>query len=249
MATIALYLLTLAPTITQRHFGGDRTELAAASCTLGVAHPSVFPTYLLLAKVFSLLLPWGDVAHRLNVFSALTGASTVYYIVRLVIERLETGADYARHMVSLSAALAAAFLAVSPLFWFQSLLTDVHSLDTLLAASLILLMLTRGMDTRRRWGILPLSAFILGLGLGNHLVLVFLLPSLAYFIVLHRERLTTRVIWVSLGTLLMGLSVYLYLPIAAAQDPPISWGDPGDSTGFCGGFWQRLITTLPLVFR
>ncbi|MBI2855695.1 MAG: DUF2723 domain-containing protein [Chloroflexi bacterium] len=243
VATAALYLLTLAPTITQRHFGGDGAELATAAHTLGVAHPSGYPTYLLLAKAVSLLLPWGDTAHRLNVFSALSGAGTVvlvYYTVRVLLERLEYRVSYARHSVSVMAAtLAAASLAVSPLFWSQSLITEVYSLGALFAASLVLLMLMWSIDPYRSWRLLPLSAFVLGLGLGNHLVLLLILPSLAYFIVLHRERLTRRVIWCSLGTLLIGLSVYLYLPVAAAQDPPISWGDARGVDGF---LWEVLAT-------
>ena len=70
---LALYLGTLAPTVTF----ADAGELAAAAYTLDVAHPPGFPLYLLLGKLFTLLVPWGRVVQRLNAFSALCAAATV----------------------------------------------------------------------------------------------------------------------------------------------------------------------------
>ena len=41
---------------------------------LGVPHPTGYPLYCLLGKAFSLLVPWGNLAWRLNLFSAVTTA-------------------------------------------------------------------------------------------------------------------------------------------------------------------------------
>ena len=40
-------------------FVGDSGELAAAVHTLGVAHPPGYPLYVLLGKLFSVLVPIG----------------------------------------------------------------------------------------------------------------------------------------------------------------------------------------------
>ena len=75
LVSLGLYLATLAPGLTWAHDSGDGGELAAAARTLGIAHPPGYPTYLLLAHVFT-RLPVGEIATRTNLFSALCAATT-----------------------------------------------------------------------------------------------------------------------------------------------------------------------------
>ncbi|NUQ01549.1 MAG: DUF2723 domain-containing protein, partial [Armatimonadetes bacterium] len=67
---VVLYLATAAPTVT---FGGDCGELAAAAWSLGIAHPTGYPLYLMLGKLLTLLVPWGEVAWRVALLSVLAG--------------------------------------------------------------------------------------------------------------------------------------------------------------------------------
>ncbi len=69
-ASLALYLLTLAPTITWANAGTDGGDLITAAATLGVPHPPGYPLYITLGHLFA-QLPIGDVAFRLNLFSAV----------------------------------------------------------------------------------------------------------------------------------------------------------------------------------
>jgi hypothetical protein len=71
LAALGVYLLTLCPTVA----GGDSGELIAAAFEPGIAHPPGYPLYVLGGKLFT-LLPWGTVAWRVNLFSAIcdTGA-------------------------------------------------------------------------------------------------------------------------------------------------------------------------------
>ncbi|MBF8267464.1 MAG: hypothetical protein HW388_972 [Dehalococcoidia bacterium] len=232
---MALYLFTLAPSITQRHFGVDGAELATAAYTLGVAHPPGYPTYLILAKVFSLLLPWGDIAHRTGVLSALSSAGAtvlVYYISYLLIEGTARNASPPSRMALAAASMAAVSFAVSPLLWSQSVMTEVYSLNALFTGGVTLLAILWGKGARGGSWLLLASAFLLGLGLGNHLTLAFLILPLAYYLLLHRERLTPRLVAGFLGLLILGLSVYIYLPLRASHNPPINWGDASTLEGF-----------------
>jgi len=68
-----VYLFTLSPTIGLE----DSGEFAAAVASLGVAHPSGYPLYVILGKLFTLLIPWGDLAWRVNLFSAFFASLTV----------------------------------------------------------------------------------------------------------------------------------------------------------------------------
>ncbi len=67
-----LYLITISPT-----FGFiDEGELAAVASTLGIAHPTGYPTFTLLGYLFTALLPVRDIV-ALNVMAALLVASSV----------------------------------------------------------------------------------------------------------------------------------------------------------------------------
>src|ERR1044072_1456679 len=81
----ALYLFTLAPTVTLV----DSGELILAVQTLGVAHPPGFPLYVLLAHLFS-LLPFGNIAVRIHVFSAVFAALASSLMVLAITESLQT---------------------------------------------------------------------------------------------------------------------------------------------------------------
>ncbi|MBI4236213.1 MAG: DUF2723 domain-containing protein, partial [Chloroflexi bacterium] len=80
-AALLLYAVTAAQTITWRNQGADSGELTAAVMTLGVPHPPGYPTYVLLGRLATVLLPFGDGAHRLALFAALGGAAAVALLV------------------------------------------------------------------------------------------------------------------------------------------------------------------------
>src|SRR4030042_341930 len=66
------YLVTLAPTVGQH----DTFEFQVLSYELGIAHPTGYPLYTLLGKLFT-LVPLGNVAYRVNLSSALFAAGTI----------------------------------------------------------------------------------------------------------------------------------------------------------------------------
>jgi hypothetical protein len=255
LATTALYLFTLAPSITLQHFGSDSGELTASAYTLGVAHPPGYPTYLLLAKVFSLVIPWGDVAHRINVLSAVSGAGAVvmvYYICHLLIGRISRAAEAIGGVsASAAASVAAASLAFSSLLWSQSVIAEVYSLNAIFTGGIVLLVLRWSNDPGAGFRPLAAAGFLMGLGLGNHLTLVFLALPVTYVMVLHRRKLTPVLIAKLLGALIIGLSVYIYLPIRASATPPINWGNAANLEGFLWTVsavpYRGLLFGLPLA--
>ncbi len=86
-ASLALYLSTLAPTLTwgEGNIGVDGGELLAAAKTLGVPHPPGYPTYTLLLRGFATLVPIGDFAYRGNLMSAVLASLSVelLYVVTM----------------------------------------------------------------------------------------------------------------------------------------------------------------------
>ena len=252
--TLLLYCLTLAPSITFSHFGGDGAELAAAAHTLGIAHPSGYPTYLVIAKVFTLMVPWGEHALKLNFLSAIFGSSTVVLVYN--IGRLATTKTFLAHRIggnyySVSAYLGAMCLAVTPIFWSQSIITEVHTLNTFFLALITFLLLRWNATKGEPSYLLPLSSLALGIGLGNHMTLLLLIPPMAYCIFSNRRRVSSQTAILSTISFLLGLSIYIYLPISASQTPPISWGDPIDLQGFfwtvSGTPYRELVFGVPLA--
>ena len=235
---LAVYLATLAPGLSFAHNGTDSGDLVTAAWTLGVPHPSGYPTYTLLAWLFT-RLPVGVVAYRANLLSAVCAAGAAGLIfagVRLLVPRSDAAvtspgqgrwpwAFLTAEASTLLAGSAALTFAFSSLLWSQAVITEVYALLTLFAALLLWLAL--------RWragggdGLLWLAGLVLGLGLGNHLTLVLGVPAL--FLLLWPERrrwLRPRVLVPASLLFLAGLGVYAYLPLAARGDPPVNWGNP-----------------------
>ena len=222
---LAVYVATLAPGLTFANHGTDGGDLIAAARTLGVPHPSGYPTYILLAWLFT-HIPLGVIAYRVNLLSAVCAALAVGLFFRST-QYLLSGDEHPL----LLPATAALTLAFSSLLWSQAVISEVYALLMLFSA-LLFFLLVRWRDGGSH-GYLWLAAFTLGLGLGNHLTLAFVAPAAAVLLWPQRKR------WFRLGVLLpaavlfiAGLGIYAYLPLAARSRPPVNWGNPQTWKGF-----------------
>lgn len=208
---LGVYRLTLLPTVGM----WDIAEFQAVPHVLGIAHPTGFPTYVLLGKLFS-YWPEGSIAFRMNLLSALcaAGASGV---VALVAYRLG-----ARFFPALAAGWVTAF---SLPFWESAVTAQPHTLHLLLVGVLFALALSWRRAPRTRT--FAAMGLVTGLGLGNHMQFVMLMPALVVLGALLPGALRSVKTWLAgLGAGLLGLSVYLYIPFAAMRHPPINYADP-----------------------
>src|SRR5512134_402146 len=132
------YASTLAPGVTWANDGADSGDLIAATATLGVAHPTGYPSYLLLARLFQ-LIPLGDLALRSTIFSALAAvlaALCVYLIVYWMEDEGRSTNERLTRVVS--AAGAALAIGLAPGFWSQAVIAEVYSLNALFIALMLL---------------------------------------------------------------------------------------------------------------
>jgi hypothetical protein len=90
LLTLCVYLAGACPTI----YVGDSGELVAAVATLGIPHPSGYPLYVLLGKLFTLAVPLGSVAYRMSLFSAVCAAAACA-LLHLLCRRLGLAAPAA----------------------------------------------------------------------------------------------------------------------------------------------------------
>lgn len=206
-----VYAHTLAPGLTWANDGADGGDLVTAAATLGVAHPTGYPTYLLLVHLFQ-CIPVGDLAFRANLFSAVCALLTVglvYSLSRRVI-------DSQTWPALVAAGLAALGLGLSPIFWSQAVIAEVHSLHALGVALLLLFILSMLSNpfSPRPWTLRG-QACLVGVALGNHVTLALL--ALVWLVTLGMSTPTPArrtVIGQALAWLSVGLLVYLYLPCA-----------------------------------
>lgn len=82
--SLAVYSATLTPSLSYK--SPDGNELATVPYVLGLAHSTGYPLYTWLGKLFT-FIPVGDVAHRVNLMSAVLGAAraALLYLIMLTI--------------------------------------------------------------------------------------------------------------------------------------------------------------------
>ena len=217
-----LYLSTLAPTVLYyTDEMKDSAVLPAIAYTLGIGHPTGYPTYTILSHLFT-YLPVGDVAYRVNLASALFGALAVAAIYAAAL-RLSGGI--------LAALFGALAFGASPLFWSQAVIAEVYTLHVLfLATALLVLLVWR---EKREDKYLLLAAGVIGLSMTHNLTSGLLLPTAAAFVLLVEPRkvLDWRVVLKGVGVFGLALVPYAYLPIRARMDPVMNVEDPSN--------WER----------
>jgi len=232
LAAFVLYLSTLAPGV----LGGDSGELQFAAALGGIAHPSGYPLYLMLGWLWSQLLPWGDAAWRLNLFSALWGGAAVALAYLLIARLLRSAIPHLHKAPTvLVAATAALALACSDLFWSQAVAAEIYTLHAAFVALVLLLLL----EWEARLGrpesaagavsvgghSLATVAIAYGLSLTHHLSMLMLAPALLVTVWLtlrasrrgpNGPRFQGSWGWIlALGCFLLPLLLYLYIPLRA----------------------------------
>lgn len=130
LVSLALYVATAAPSVATVF--DDSLEFHVVLPTLGIAHPSGYPLYTLLGKLFITLAPFRDPAGRANWLSALAAALTV--AVLYLVARRFAGSRWA-------AAVATVAFALSPAWWSQAVLAEVYALHGLLMIGFVYLLL------------------------------------------------------------------------------------------------------------
>jgi hypothetical protein len=246
----------MAPGLTWANVGADGGDLIAAAATGGIAHPTGYPFYLLLARLF-LYLPLGSLAFRTNLLSAFAAVMASLLVYTIVIRCLPSNPIRQSWLASLASGLA---FGLSPLLWSQAVITEVYTLHALFVALLLFLLVnTLSIHfTQARTDCLLGLTF--GLAMGNHLTTVLILPAILLSTVQrepegsdgnHRinrwqidgRSLSRRLLWI-----VVGLLVYLTLPIRALTHPPVNWGNPITLNGFVwlvsGKLYQSLVLNL-----
>ena len=209
LLTFLVYLNTLAPGV----YGLDRAELATGVSTMGIVHPPGYPIYILLGRLFS-LLPFGDIAYRLNLMSAVFGSLTIMWVYK-IIHKLIGNMKFAL--------AAAAIFAASNYFWTMALLAEVYTLHTFfLALNIWWLLKWREYGTNKY---LYGFVYTFGLSLTNHtssILFTFGFVWLIFSSPFWKWRNVSMIVRMS-GLFLIGLIPYIYLPLSVGANPSLNY--------------------------
>jgi hypothetical protein len=210
-----LYVATLAPGLVF----GDPAEYTFVPHIWGISHPPGYALMTVLGGIWQRVVPIGSIAYRANLLSAAAGggiAALVYGSVRALTPR-----DW-RDIRAYAPALVGAGSAATAIdLWQHSIHANSHILTALLASGSVFALLgwwkqQQPSQRNDRW----LYAFcvLAGLSATHHPLLAFSFPAYTAFIIAVRPRILLD--WQTLtrmvGFALIGLSVWLYLPLRAA---------------------------------
>ena len=229
--TLCIYLHTLAPTV----LFGDGGEFQFVLWLPGITHPTGYPLYTLLGWMFSHAFPFGEIAWRINLLSAIIGAVTIGLVYlnmyRLTCYLYPDVHDHVHHLVGSSVAFIFAF---GRTFWSQAIIAEVYTLHIFFVA-LILWLCLHWADTKPPNSQLLhyFLAFILGLSLTHHSTIILMFPAVGLYIFWRDKACFVRprfdapswkAFWMSKACfvkllIILPSMLYLYLPLIAPHTP------------------------------
>ena len=202
---------------------GDWAEAQMIPARLGILHPTGYPLYTLIGKLFS-LIPVGSVAYRADLLSALAAAGAVGVTV-LIAARLAV-----RPMIAAAAGLCLAFTGT---LWQEATFSEMNGLHLLFVALLLhRALLWRAQRSPRN---LVIGALLAGLCVSNHGLAITVVPIVIVFVLFDaRREIAASPTWVlkAAGAFLLGLLPYFYLPLRALVGPRATYGAFLDWDGF-----------------
>ncbi len=200
----------------------DTFEFQVSAPTLGIAHPTGYPLYLLLGKIWTMLPFVSSIAMRLNIGTMIYALLTVGLMWGLQTHLFD---QPVLNLVSIS------LFGLLPTYWSQTVSAEIYTLHSLIVVSILLLChAILRLDqlgkpgTRDYKSLSPLGNklylglfFLLGLGLTNHLTTLLLFPAIFVTLLLTKARKPWQYGWrfllACLGAFLLPLLLYTYLPL------------------------------------
>jgi len=255
--SFGVYLHTLTPTIGFH----DSGELITVAWTLGIAHPPGYPLYTIFGKVFTTIIPIGNIAFRMNMESALFASLAVmmvYFITRTLIPN-----PYSL----IPSIVSSLILAFSLTFWEQAVIAEKYTLNAFFFTLLVFVLLKWEENSKlkiKNSKLLYLFSFLLGLSFCHHFQTIYIVPASIFFILAisikyrskpqkqkngsyllkiksfilnlinlpYRLGLPPFVVLKAIFLFVLPLTLWLYLPLRAGQNPILNWGDPRNLDNF-----------------
>jgi tetratricopeptide (TPR) repeat protein/phage shock protein PspC (stress-responsive transcriptional regulator) len=172
------YMLTLAPNLTLE----DSGELAVGSFYAGVPHPPGYPVWTIYSWLFTVLLPFSNIAWRVAVSSAVAAAFSCGLVAlmasrgsSMILESLQELKSLDRRMENalcmVAGYAAGALVGFNGVVWSQAVIVEVYTLS-LLSFTVVMATLLRWIHAPHQLRFLYWSLFAFGICFTNHQTLI-----------------------------------------------------------------------------
>ena len=172
------YYLTLAPELTLE----DSGELAVGSMYAGIPHPPGYPVWTIYTWLWTVLLPFKNIAWRVALAEATSGALAAG-LLGLIVSRgssmLIEGIEELKGMAGrwenaicvISGFVAGQLIGYNGYMWSQSVIVEVYSFSVC-SFSFVLVFLMRWIHAPHQYRYLYLAMFMFGITFTNHQSLI-----------------------------------------------------------------------------
>ncbi len=219
LVAFVVYAWTVAPNVTLL----DSGEFIVSAQHFGVAHPPGYPLWTLLVWLFQ-LLPLGNAAWEINLFSSVCGALAVALGTMLFSSStrwmLGDSLNRWRGLMSTAVLSIGLLFAFSFSMWSQATITEVYTLHALLIG-LYLLSLYVWLRRPESLTLLLLPFFLLAFSFSNHQLSVSLAPLPFLAVLLVRRDIFWDLVVAAMLTVLM---VFLGFAILSGELPVLKTG-------------------------
>lgn len=171
----SVYLYTKQPTVSFWDCG----EFAATAFTVSVPHPPGAPLWTLVGKIATMLPIGSNSAAKINAISAISSGFTVLFLYLVIVSVIRNWRGLPKEswdavMMFSAAAIGALSYAFCDSYWFNALEAEVYAFGTMLIGLAVWLLMVwwEKADEQYSERYLLLVAFIIGLALGIHLLVV-----------------------------------------------------------------------------
>ncbi len=204
LVVFGIYLATLAPTTAF----WDTSEYLAAAYVLGIPHPPGNPLFVVLAHVWGSLPLAADYAVRVNLFAAVTSATSaaLWFLVADRWMRDVVPVRWARLAATFAGVLVSA---TAWTVWNQSTVNEKVYTVSMCSTALVMWLGVHWADDEpgeHRDRYLVLIGYIIALSSTNHLMGVLAGPAVAVYVLLTEPRMLLKP-WVLIFGLVLALGV------------------------------------------
>lgn len=230
-------------------FWGDSAKFQFVGKVLGTPHAPGYPLYVMLNALFVSLVPWGGLATRVNLLSAIFSLLTILVFFEILLQL----------KIKIYAAFITAFVfGLTYSMWFYALIAEVYSLDIFFVAAVIYFLLRwrESLADRDFYA----ACLLYALSFGNHQLMIALLPSFAFLVWVTRKNILwePKKILTVLGFIVLGAAQYLYI-VWRTNDPTTAYleldtqgflaflRDPGAGNAFHMSLAEVLTQRLPIA--
>jgi len=234
----------------------DTAKFQFVGKVLGTPHPPGFPTYLFLNHLFLSLFPFGTLAYKANLLSALFSAISSLFFFFLL--------KHCFKLKNSSAFITALTFGLTYTLWSQSIVAEVNSLNILFLTMVTFYFFRWNETGKERYFYIACAVY--ALSFGNHPLVLAFLPGLV-FLVWRTDKKAfldiKKILWVLVFIVLSALQyAYFFWRYYDPNTPYIEMATPNlerffwyvtgaqyKSGMFAYSIPQMILKQLPLFFK